>query len=593
MLLLLVESPSKCKKIESFLKEDYPGSRVMATCGHFREVHCIRPDFSIEFHEISSKIRQISSFLYQHQPEVILATDNDREGEAIAWHLCDYFSLPVNDTKRILFNEITKSAILEAMANPTVVDMKIVHAQMARVICDRWIGYRCTPPLWSKFAQWKNVSAGRCQTPTLRLVQDREEEIEKNTLKLHVLVECHTANGPILAINKPLLDASNEFIRNFLTESKTWDHVVLSADGKEATRNAPPPFVTSSLQQYCSSTFHWSTVQVMQMAQKLYEKGFITYHRTESTMIADSFRKQANEWIVEKYGETYLRNDVRPHKPGAHECIRPTAVVKDTEELAELERKLYDAIWKRTMQSLMSACCLDVVMVRVNCPLGNSVCYEKTIERVKFPGYRILQTVKESDESRMVAFTKGQKIMVDKIVAKEAPVKKILHYNEGQLVKLLDEKKIGRPSTFSSFVQKVQDREYVQKQNFRGPEMTLRQWTLQSGKIYSRQKKECVSEKQKLVLQKKGSDICRFLYDEFDRFFNFAYTAEMEANLDKIATGTLQKDDFLKLLETELGPSKTQAEVPSCLRVINHDLTIRPGKNGWSDYIFIKSKKNV
>ena len=172
---------------------------------------------------------------------------------------------------------------------------------MARVICDRWIVSMHTT-LWSG-AQWKNVSAGRCQTPTLRLVQDREEEIEEYAKVARF--ECHTANGPILAINKPLLDASNEFIRNFLTESKTWDHGVLSADGKEATRNAPPPFVTSSLQQYCSSTFNWSTVQVMQMAQKLYEKGFITYHRTESTMIADSFRKQANEWIVEKYGETY------------------------------------------------------------------------------------------------------------------------------------------------------------------------------------------------------------------------------------------------------------------------------------------------
>ena len=630
MYLILVESPSKCKKIESFLKEDYKNSKVMATCGHFREVESIEKNddnYSINFKVINSKIKHISSFLYQNKPEIILATDNDREGEAIAWHICDYFDLDLLETKRILFNEITKTAILKAMKNPTQLNMPLVEAQMARVICDRWIGYKFTPSLWNQFQHFKNVSAGRCQTPTLRLVEEREELISKNPMELWIQVEFSDKEKTTLSLNKNF-DKEDEIVE-FLEKSTSWEHKITKKEKKVATRNAPPPFCTSKLQQHCSSEFNWSPVQTMKVAQSLYEKGCITYHRTESTTISKDFQEKAVQWITENYGKAFVKQESKEKKEKEcpHECIRPTTVEKKNTKGSDItldtpEKKLYHCIWLRTLQSLMSACLLDVVHFQLNCPSSPVAYYEKTFEIPTFLGYRILQdntvksdTVKsdkkEKDFKEIKMWQVGTIILYDKIVAKQVIKKKILHYNEGQLVKLLDEKKIGRPSTFSSFVQKIQDREYVQKRNYESPPVELCQWILKKDNIQTKKNTDKVNEKQKLILEEKGKQICTFLYKEFDLFFNYEYTAKMEAQLDKIAEGKLQKNAFLMELEKKLEeyklPPKQKSFVSDFtgnknsrydgekrtfeLRKINADLIIKPGKNGWSDYIYNKKTK--
>jgi DNA topoisomerase-1 len=612
MYLILVESPSKCKKIESFLKEDYSKSKVMATCGHFREVESIQKDFSIQFKVIDSKIKSISSFLYQNRPEIILATDNDREGEAIAWHICDYFDLDILETKRILFNEITKTAILQAMKNPTRLNMPLVEAQMARVVSDRWIGYKFTPSLWNEFSQFKNVSAGRCQTPTLRLVDEREELILKNPLELWIQVEFVDKEKTTLSLNKNF--NKEEEIVEFLEQSKSWEHTITKKDKKVATRNAPPPFCTSKLQQHCSSEFQWSPTQTMKVAQSLYEKGCITYHRTESTTISKDFQNKAKQWITEKYGESFVKqaSKEKKEKECPHECIRPTTVEKKEVTLDALEKKLYHCVWLRTIQSLMSACSLDIVSFQLNSPQFPTAYYEKTFEVPTFLGYRILQeNNKEKETNLKETWQVGSIVFYDKIFAKEVVKKKIMHYNEGQLVKLLDEKKIGRPSTFSSFVQKIQDRQYVQKRNYESPALEFHNWTLKKDNIQTKKIIDKISEKQKLILEEKGKQICAFLYKEFDLFFNYEYTAKMEAQLDLIAEGKMQKDVFLLELEKKLeeyklppknktfsnrGKFKNQAqnngEKPIYeLRKINADLVIKPGKNGWSDYVFDKKTK--
>lgn len=615
MLLLLVESPSKCKKIESFLKDKYDNVKVLATCGHFREVTSIKSDFTIQYKVIYSKIKQIASVKREYDPEIILATDNDREGEAIAWHICDYFDLSVPNTKRILFNEITKKALLESLENPVRINMSIVEAQMARVICDRWIGYKFTPSLWNQFSKYKNVSAGRCQTPTLLLVKEREDEIKNGKHEFIFPTEMTTENKISLHLNKPLapefqkekddesnLEENDEYchVTTFLKKSKNWQHKVVQIQKKDATRNSPPPFCTSSLQQYCSTTMGWSPTVTMKLAQTLYEKGCITYHRTESTVMATSFVESANKWIEEKFGKEYIKKDQKKSKPGAHECIRPTSVEKKKMEGAQ-EKKLYEAIWTRTIQSLMSACELEISTVKIDSPEYPKLFYEKPFENIKFSGFRILNEKENAASPKSIPFQENDLISFEKIMTKESIKKKILHYNEGQLVKLLDEKKIGRPSTFSSFVQKIQDREYVSKKNYESDTFLLKQWTLKGGKITKSTKKDKISEKQKIIMQDKGNEICAFLYQNYEMFFNYQYTAQMEEQLDTIADGKMNKNVFLldlkqKLDNFEIPKSSKKNEslhnpIVYDLRTINNDLLIKPGKNGWSDYIFDKKTK--
>ena len=335
----------------------------------------------------------------------------------------------------------------------------------------------------------------------------------------------------------------------------------------------------------------------MKLAQTLYEKGLITYHRTESTFVAKSFQEKAHEWIKNKYGENFIRTDCKKSKPGAHECIRPTRVEKSEATLSSPEKRLLEIIWSRTIQYLMSACQLKNVIVTMNSPMLENR-YTILFEHVEFQGYRILQEgrAKQSSKHNLKHdFKKGQIVPWKSITCNESVRKKILRYNEGQLVKILDEKKIGRPSTFSSFVQKIQDREYVSKKNIENPDIELSQWKFTwSNDLKKTKKTQKNYEKQKLVLEKKGKDICDFLLSEYQKFFNYEYTAWMEHQLDLIADGKLEKNDFLNNLKQTLAETKISTPTTNSnyiLRDVNSILVIKPGKNGWSDYIYHKKNK--
>lgn len=604
MKVLIVESPSKCKKILSILQKLYPKEKynVIASCGHFRDIDRIDENYKIHFKVSQSKLKNVLNMKSNIQNKnVILATDDDREGEAIAWHICDYFSLDINSTPRILFHEITSEAIYRAIEEPKILDMNIVKAQMARMICDRWIGYKISPFLWRNVGN--KLSAGRCQTPTLNLVYERENDIKNNVPKIVFKTQTFF-NEPVndfVNFKKDFVD--EESIRDFIENSKTFEHKITSFTNKEGSRKPPVPFCTSTLQQFCSNMFNWSPDRTMQIAQSLYEKGQITYHRTESTSIAQEFRKKIIEYVKTEWGEEYISKSTNKKskkendKQLAHECIRPTNIILQDSELENDEKKLLKNIWKYAIQSYMSDCILKIYNLKINSPI-NKVFYEKNIEKISFLGFKILDSEKKSKDQLEINIEKN--IIVDfKFIKSEESLKDTkLHYNEGQIIKLLDEKKIGRPSTFSSFVDKIKDRKYVEKTNYKGKQYNLLsiQYLKKENQYIEKRNAKMSEEKGKIVLSDLGDNVCKFLYDNFDHFFNYDYTARMESDLDKIADGTLDDfkflDDLNREIQTKLKvePKIERVKETSILRSFSN-FSIRRGKNNQSDYIFYKDDK--
>ena len=583
--LLIVESPSKCQKIKRLLSEIYPEAsyEVMASCGHFRHIRSIQKNLEIVFEMDSSKLGILSKIRpYTATHEILLATDDDREGEAIAWHLCDTLSLPISTTKRIVFHEITAGALKYAIENPTVVNMRIVEAQLARMICDRWIGYTFSPFLWNSLNN-KTLSAGRCQTPTLRIVVDRENEIAATSPRM-IFRTCATFNSVEFVLKKELETKSK--CLDFLEGSKTFDHRVIHVTNKSSTRKPPEPFCTSTVQQWASSHWQWTPKFTMSIAQALYEKGKITYHRTESKSIAEEYRDKLMVYVRDRYGEQFVkRTKTKPSsKKLAHECIRPTTIDKEMEDLSPEQKKLYDTIWTRTTQSIMSDAIVQVLTIRVSCPLPKQY-YEKKLETMDFEGFRILDQ-SGTAKNHELAFSVDQKIQPGEIKMEQMLKDVIHHYSEGQIVKILDEKKIGRPSTFSSFVEKIISRKYVYRGDFKGQVQSFVSLVFRfPDQLEETTTTKQSTEKNKVIVTPLGKNVCNLLYRQYDSYFNFDYTAQMEDDLDKIADGSLGKDDFLTKLQREL-----KIDI-SVLRTIDHysdyhEVSIRKGKT--NDYIFVQ-----
>ena len=400
MKVLIVESPSKCKKILSILNKLYPNEDydVIASCGHFRDIDKIDENYKIHFKVSPSKYKNVSNIDSKiKNNDVIIATDDDREGEAIGWHICDYFNLNIQTTPRILFHEITSDAIQKAIEEPKNINMNIVKAQMARMICDRWIGYKISPFLWRNVGN--KLSAGRCQTPTLNLVYEREQDIKNNVPKIVFKTQTFF-NEPVsdfVNFKKDFVDEKS--VREFIEKSKTFEHKITSFTNKEGNRRPPVPFCTSTLQQFCSNMFNWSPDKTMKIAQSLYEKGKITYHRTESTAIAEEFKKKIIEYVKTEWGEEYISKTNKKSKKEndkqlAHECIRPTNIIIEDNELENDEKKLLKNIWKYAIQSCMSDCILKIYSLKINSPI-NKIFYEKNIEKISFLGFKILDSEKK------------------------------------------------------------------------------------------------------------------------------------------------------------------------------------------------------
>jgi DNA topoisomerase-1 len=564
IIVVIVESPSKCKKIEQYLNKTNLNNsvsyRCLASCGHIRELSGlesidIHHNFAPTFIECESKKKQIIQLkkAAKAAKEVIIASDDDREGESIAWHLCEVLNLPLTTTKRIIFHEITEAALKRAIEEPVYINMHIVNAQLARQVLDLLVGYKISPFLWKHVKD--GLSAGRCQTPALRLIYDNQKEIEANPGK-----QTYTISGVFTNLNLQFVlnykDISNEnisnenisidYIKTFLNESLSYDHIFNDIKLRQSSRAPPLPFTTSTVQQAASNELHISPKETMQLCQTLYEEGFITYHRTDSILYSSEFREKINVYINQNYGETYITEVKVISHTNAHEAIRPTDITctsvtfpTDTDYNRKAKR-LYQLIWVRALESCLPPANVSVLTASISAPCNNE--YRFTTEQLIFAGWKIVKGESVNNEYNYLKTIKSGQILPYKKVKAEMRLKEVkTHYTEARLVQLLEECGIGRPSTFSSLVEKIQERKYVKKTNVKGkviqcydmeisPEIPKQIISIQTDREFG-------NEKHKLIIQPVGIIALDFLLKYFDTFFNYSYTKQMEDDLDLVSKG--------------------------------------------------------
>lgn len=570
--LIIVESPSKCAKIESYLGTSY---RCIASKGHIRELDGLKnididnqftPKFTIikEKEEHVKQMREIIS----HFPKqnVILAMDDDREGEGIAWHICEVFKLPIATTKRIVFHEITQDAILSAMKSPSVVDIDLVHAQQARQILDILVGFKVSPHLWKHIRNGKTnaLSAGRCQTPALRLVYDNMKEREASGMETrYKTLGYFTAQNVEFHLGH---DFENEdMMEEFLKKSVSHKHIMEVGLEKETTKGAPKPYNTSKLLQAASNQLRTSPKQTMQLCQTLYQNGFITYMRTDSTKYANVFLDIARKFIVKEYGgEEYVGNlDLIENKDNTnpHEGIRVTDIRISTysKESTGKEAALYKMIWRNTVESCMSDAKFRSTTVYISAPtISDNACnYTHILEIPTFMGWKKV-TDKMPDQSELVTqkmiFQGSHKkaIPYQRIESTVVVRNKIARYTESSLIQTLEKLGIGRPSTFAALVETVQDRGYVKCMDIDGETRKCVEFTLRKDEILDKRSIEKVfgNEKSKLVIQPMGVLCIEFLVKHFTELFSYDYTKRMECELDDIATNPDKKREWYELCAT-------------------------------------------
>jgi DNA topoisomerase I len=577
--LLIVESPAKCQKIESYLGSGY---KCIASYGHIQELAGMKnididDNFKPSFLPMESKTQQINKMrtLIKNAKEVLLASDDDREGEAIGWHICQVFNLPLN-TKRIIFHEITKDAIVKAVQNPTCLNMDIIYAQQARQILDVIVGYKISPMLWKHISRNSKtgLSAGRCQTPALRIVYDNQKDIDESPGK-----KVYNTTGYFSQMNLGFslnhnfeiigFNTTTNTMEQFLEASVEHTHIYSCSKPKQTTKTPPIPFTTSSLQQKASSELNISPKEAMSICQKLYEDGYITYMRTDSNTYCLEFIERASGFIKDKYGDAYLHEDVnrlserkveKPKKKSAskkkggketnetsennaqeaHEAIRPTDVTyeKIGDTYSSKERRMYNLIWSVTVESCMSPALYQSISAAISAPMEKE--YKYSTELVNFPGWKIVRGYeKENPEYQFLQTIKPKAtVQYNKITSKVSVKDLKSHYTEARLVQLLEEKGIGRPSTFSSLIEKIQERGYVKKDDVKGQKIKCIDYELVKDELAEiEDEREFGNEKNKLVLQPLGHLVIEFLVQHFEKLFDYEYTKNMETSLDQVAKG--------------------------------------------------------
>lgn len=560
--LVIVESPAKCKKIEGFLG---PGYKCMASYGHITTLESlkdvdIKNHFKPHFKMIDSKRQNINRLetYVKSCDEVILATDDDREGEAIAWHICQQFGLSHIHTKRIIFHEITKPALQRAINNPTRINMDIVHAQQARQILDIIVGFKLSPLLWSHISRKTKtgLSAGRCQTPALRIVYDNQKDIDNAPGKLVYTTTGYFTNESLpFVLNHQFTEQSD--MESFLEDSVDFDYIFSCGKTRNTTKNPPRPFTTSRIQQTANTELRCSPKETMSICQKLYEAGFITYMRTDSETYSKEFIDIAHTYIEKKWGEEYAERTFGEKKKKkkkddnaqeAHESIRPTDInrVEIDDQFSSKERKMYGLIWRNTVESCMTAAKYHALTASISAPTSKE--YRYSTEQVVFPGWKVVNGYEE--ENATFNFLKSLKSVdtYKKIVSKSTLKELKQHYTEAKLVQILEEKGIGRPSTFASLVEKIQERGYVKRDNIKGKTISCVDFELEGENLNEiEHSREFGNEKNKLVIQSVGIMVIEFLLKHFPTFFDYSYTKEMENQLDKIASNEMI---WYKLCET-------------------------------------------
>ena len=575
--LVIVESPAKAKTIEKFLGSDF---KVMSSYGHIRDLKkkelsidkdTLQPDYVIpkDKEELVKKLKENAKKAHK----VWLASDEDREGEAISWHLCEVLGLDEASTNRIVFHEITKPAILAAIARPRHLDMNLVNAQQARRVLDRIVGFKLSPVLWRKVKP--ALSAGRVQSVAVRLIVEREREIQQFKsepyYRINAIFAITNANGSQSEVKAELdkrFDNHDDAIA-FLNQCKDSEFTVDSVTKRPLKRMPAPPFTTSTLQQEAARKLGFSVSQTMMVAQRLYENGLITYMRTDSVNLSKLCLGAAKEEIVKLYGEEYSSTRTfHTHSKGAqeaHEAIRPTYMSNTTIEGTSQERRLYDLIWKRTAASQMAEAQIEKTTVAIAMSGNSEQHFIANGEVVKFDGFLKVyreSTDDEQNESKdefahnLPVINEGDKLTRREITSTERYSQGPTRYTEASLVHKLEELGIGRPSTYAPTISTIQQREYVQKGDKKGEERPYVIDTLRGIKITPTRKVELTgNEKGKLLPTDIGIVVNDFLIDNFPVIMDYNFTAKVEHEFDQIADGKEEWTDMMRHFDNEFEPT--------------------------------------
>ena len=558
--LVIVESPAKAKTIEKFLGADY---QVESSYGHIADLPSKEIGVDVENgfkpkYEVSADKKALVTKLRglaKNAEMVWLASDEDREGEAISWHLSEELKLDKNKTKRIVFHEITKNAILKAIDNPREIDYNLVNAQQARRVLDRLVGYELSPVLWRKIKG--GLSAGRVQSVSVRLIVEREREIQnfKAVASYSVVAEFTNEAGRAFKAKLPKNFNTKKEAEDFLNKNIGSSYKVGDLETKPTKKSPTGPFTTSTLQQEAARKLYLPVGITMQLAQRLYEAGLITYMRTDSVNLSKDAIEAAQAEIIKSYGKEFSRPRTFVNKSKgaqeAHEAIRPTDMSRHTVNIDRDQARLYDLIWKRTLASQMSDAELERTNVKIEAN-NHSEVFTASGEVIKFEGFLkvYLEGNDDDDEEQegmLPAMKVNEKLVNNYITATERYSRAAARYTEASLVKKLEELGIGRPSTYAPTISTIINRNYVEKGNLEGQERNYTQLTLQSNKVAEKLLKENTgSDKGKLVPTDIGTIVTDFLVKNFENILDYNFTAKVEQDFDEIAEGNI---DWTKMMQ--------------------------------------------
>ena len=579
--LVIVESPAKAKTIEKFLGSDY---KVMSSYGHIRDLRkkelsinekTLEPEYEIpeEKKKLVSELRSNA----KKASQVWLASDEDREGEAISWHLCEVLGLDEQHTKRIVFHEITKPAILEAIEHPRTLNMDLVNAQQARRVLDRLVGFKLSPVLWRKVKP--ALSAGRVQSVAVRLIVEREREIQAFKSETYYSVQgifgVQNADGSQSEVKATLAQRlkTKEEVTAFLEQCKDATFTISSVQKKPMKRTPAPPFTTSTLQQEAARKLGFTVSQTMMVAQHLYENGRITYMRTDSVNLSSLCINASKEKITELYGANYSK--VRQYQTSskgaqeAHEAIRPTDMDQTSIDGTMQEKRLYDLIWKRTAACQMADAEIEKTTVEISLTptlkgAAGEAQFIATGEVIRFDGFLKVyrESVDDDDDNRdeqshvLPPLDEGQELIRREILATERNSQGPQRYTEASLVHKLEELGIGRPSTYAPTISTIQQREYVVKGDKKGEEHQYDVISLKGKLITTKQRVETVgSEKGKLLPTDIGTVVNDFLMKNFPTIMDYNFTAKVEQDFDKIAEGVTQWEKMMRDFYRDFKPT--------------------------------------
>ena len=581
--LAIVESPAKCQKIQGFLGA---GWRVIATMGHIRALQPelsavgLDRDFEAKYEWMKTKSKAIQQLKEEAKKatEIYLASDDDREGEGISYAVCLLLKLNPNTVHRAVFHEITEKAVQHAIAHPRKLDLHRVHAQQTRSILDMMIGFTMSPLLWRYVAP--ALSAGRCQTPALRLVVEREDRIQSfQSSSSWKLSAQWIGSIPYASVMEDDLEDEESAMNYMENVHHVPSGTIIQKDIKPWSESAPPPLITSTLQQQASALFGMNPKNTMKVAQKLYEAGHITYMRTDKAILSEEAIQEGKQWIQAQYGEEYLQvtnPNKKPKKQAnkeatqakqgneevkaqeAHEAIRPTHMEISQIEGDAYERKLYHLIWQRAIQSIMAAARGESCMIRTQIEGDTDFAWRSQWKHTIFPGWKRVGKVAELEEEEeekengwdeVQALQIGARVQWSTMTAEPKETKAQGRYTEATLVRELETFGIGRPSTFATLLAAIQDKNYVEERDFPPKEVAVQEYTMRPSQwppTALTKKKKVGGEKRKLVPTELGRSVLSYLLTHFEDLFAYDFTAHMERRLDHIAEGTEHEKQLLR-----------------------------------------------